>query len=50
VNRLTKKRKFLFKIATVLIAYATIIPMNGSFFLVGEPEIPRSMQKEDNMV
>jgi len=50
VNRLDRKRKFLLKVATILIAYATIIPTNGSWFMVGEPELPRQIQKKGNVV
>jgi len=50
VNIVIKKRKFVLTVATMLIAYATIIPMNSSFFWVGEPELPNKMKKEDDMV
>jgi len=50
VKRVFKKRNLVLKVATLLIAYAVLIPMNGSFVMVGEPKLPKRMKKEDNML
>jgi hypothetical protein len=45
VNMMIKKRKFIFKIATLLIAYATAIPTAGSILWIGEPQLPKQLSK-----
>ena len=39
------KKKWLYSITTMLMTFAVIIPMNGSWLFIGEPELPISMKK-----
>lgn len=40
-----KKKKTIATIATMLMAYAAIIPLNNSFMFAGEPQLPRSVRR-----
>jgi len=40
-----KKRKIVLKIASLLIAYAIIVPSNGSHWVLGEPLLPKKLSK-----
>jgi hypothetical protein len=40
---MVKKKRFILKVATVLMAYATIATTNvGSAVFIGEPKLPKS--------
>jgi len=42
---MNNKKRWLLKVTGMLIAYAAIIPRNGSRWLVGEPQLPKKMEK-----
>ena len=38
--------KFFVSMAAMLMAFAPIIPLNGSWLAVGEPKLPRKLKKD----
>jgi len=43
-----KKRRFILTMVALLMTYAAIIPSNGSFWWIGEPQLPKTMSKKNN--
>jgi len=42
---LKERKNILLKLAGVLMAYALIIPFNGCWGMVGEPQLPQKINK-----
>ena len=40
-----KKRRFILTVATFLLAYVPIVALNSSTWWLGEPELPKKLQK-----
>jgi len=39
------KREALIKLGTMVMAFAPIVPFGGSSFWLGEPKLPKKLQK-----
>ena len=45
---MVKHKRFIIKMATLLMVYSVIVPTGvGSMLLIGEPQLPKKMLKED---
>gem|GEM_PF-7019970 len=42
---MVKKKRLILKMASVLITFAMTVPTNGSLAVVGEPQLPRKLNK-----